>query len=234
VRSRLRAVVTSLVWSVSKHLVSHSSRNDVLVVTEYPKCGGSWIAKTAASSLGLPYVGGGMFLPLIPCVLRTHWKPNASLAPALFVVRDVRDVMVSLFHHRVKNMARTPRRAAQFQQEFDGPLSIDAISEQLKGFMVIEFSDPRYGAHFNWTEFVAAATSVVEGGSKAAIVRYEDALENPVKALDVALSQLGMPPEKSRLACRRPPSCVAPNTVAGAMSSTATAQNSSLTNAMKS
>ena len=140
-----------------------------------------------------------MFLPLIPCVLRTHWKPNASLAPALFVVRDVRDVMVSLFHHRVKNMARTPRRAAQFQQEFDGPLSIDAISEQLKGFMVIEFSDPRYGAHFNWTEFVAAATSVVEGGSKAAIVRYEDALENPVKALDVALSQLGMPPEKSRL-----------------------------------
>lgn len=197
--SRLLAIATSLVWQISKTLVSRSTRNNVLVVTEYPKCGGSWLAKSAASSLGLPYVGGGIFLPLISCVLRTHWKPDAALSPAVFVVRDVRDVMVSLFHHRVTNMARTPRRAAQYQQQFGVPLSTDAIGEQLKGFMEIEFSDPRYGAHLNWTEFVKAAVAVVDGGSKVAIVRYEDALEDSLRVLDAALKQLGMPPEQTRL-----------------------------------
>jgi len=191
---RLNRLLTSVCWELSHWITVARGDESVITVCEYPKAGGTWVAKSIAAAADLPYVGSGFFLPLIPAVVRTHWPPSRRLAPCVFVVRDVRDVMVSLFHHRCRNMQRTPQRAKQFQKLFGEELSVDKIVQQLPGFIEIEFSDPRYGANMNWSQYTEYVTSLINSPEKGkvALVRYEEMLTDPVSVLEKTLDILSI------------------------------------------
>ena len=184
--------VQSMMWALGRHIVMRDQKGQVLTVIEYPKGGGTWVAKCLATSLNLPFVGSGKFLPLIPCVIRTHWRPDPKLAPGVLVVRDPRDVMVSLFHHRARNINRTPVRRKQFEELFGEVISPEKIQEQLSGFIELEFEDPRYGAHQNWSDYAKdAAAAVGNSGGRIKVVKYEDMVSTPVTTLQSVLSELG-------------------------------------------
>jgi len=194
IKSGINRVAVSLCWEIGRYIALIRQDSSVLTVCEYPKAGGTWIAKSIATATDLPYVGSGYFLPLIPSVIRTHWAPSKRLSPCIFVVRDVRDVMVSLFHHRCKNMHRTPKRNKQFLAYFGEKLEPGKIREQLPGFVEIEFSDPRYGAHMNWGQHSAAVVSILDASesSNVALLHYEDMLDNPAAALSAVFESLSI------------------------------------------
>lgn len=189
---KLKNKIISVAWEMNRILLSRSKGDSVVTVCEYPKGGGTWIAKMCATSLGLPYIGNGLFVPLVPCVIRTHWSPDARITPCIIVVRDVRDVMVSLFHHRVRNIENTPRRATQYADKLGEALNVDSIVSQLPGFMEIEFKDPRYGSHQNWVEYINKSIAISSSTGKGVVlVRYEDVLSKPIDTLYDAMTSIG-------------------------------------------
>lgn len=191
-RIRLEKLATNAAWRLGRKIVSRSNSNSVVTVCEYPKSGGTWIAKNISTALNLPYVGNGAFLPLIPCVIRTHWNADKNLAPLVVVVRDVRDVMVSLFHHRLRNMDNTPARKHQYNTLLGEPLAKEKIREQLAGFMSIEFDNPRYGARKNWSDYTREMLALTSDNTAlVSVIKYEDALQDTAGELARVLEEIG-------------------------------------------
>lgn len=187
-------IANSLLWQLGRIYLSLARDHRVITVVEYPKGGGTWVGKLLATCLDIPFVGGGKYLPLIPSVIRTHWPVSPRIKPCVVIVRDPRDVMVSLFFHRIRNMGNTPGRKKQFEKIFPGGLSADHISSQLSKFIELEFDDPRYGAHINWSEFVDSAIKEIndeDGMDSIVLVKYEDMISRPVDTLSSTLSCFG-------------------------------------------
>ena len=82
-------------------LVHYLSRYIPLVlVTEYPKSGGTWLGQLISGYLGIPFPRNRVPTPQ-RCLLHGHYRPSQHLShiPGIvWLARDGRDVMVSLYH----------------------------------------------------------------------------------------------------------------------------------------
>ena len=193
-QQKITSLARNAAWRFGEDIVKRSKKNNVVTVCEYPKSGGTWLAKNIATALNLPFIGNGVFIPILPCVIRTHWNADTQLAPAVLVVRDVRDIMVSLFHHRLRNIANTPKRKQQYDEAFGESLQLKKIKEQLPEFMKIEFDNPRYGSKANWSEHTRKVLSVSKNKeAQTSLIKYEDALNNANSELDRVLKEIGKP-----------------------------------------
>lgn len=122
-----------------------------IVLTEYPKSGGTWLSQMLSTALGIPYprnrwprINGSMLIH--GCYLR-------SRAPQRTVVlwRDCRDVMVSFYYHL---FYEKPITSARYSQELKAELKIDDvadISTNLPRFIQWCFTKGYPG--FNWNHF---------------------------------------------------------------------------------
>lgn len=187
--------IPNLAISVSAKLNSHWYRHlgfqDRLVtVNEYPKSGGTWFAKLLATVIELPFVDRIIGPPSFPCVMRTHWTPRKEFRPAVYIIRDGRDVMTSLFHHRCKNIHFTPKLKRNFYEEYGEDLNVDRIDSQLSRFIDFEHSHNRYGAQCSWSEYTEKALEAVEYGQKSVLLKYEDLLEDPIQSVSVTIAKL--------------------------------------------
>jgi hypothetical protein len=171
---------------VTGYLVVSSERMRI-VVTEYPKSGGSWLVSMLGSALLLPkrdiYVGDGFALFDIrkhpwyehassyglpeSCVIKSHELPGSSAItfPAQFVhmVRDGRDVVVSKYF---------------FEKEF---CVLNGIYERFD----ISFDDYVLQVAKEWRNYVFAW---LEAGTQTH--KYEDFLRDPVNALQTLIAGL--------------------------------------------
>jgi len=69
-----------------------------LIVTEYPKSGGTWFSEMISEYLGLPFPRNR--LPkLQSCILHGHYRYFPTMKDVFVVFRDGRDVMVSFYFH---------------------------------------------------------------------------------------------------------------------------------------
>ena len=88
--------------------------------SEYPKAGGTWFGKMAAEILQLPYPEHNAFPTGCPCVLHNHWHWAPGLKPAFYLRRDGRDVMVSLYFHRIRELqAQSPVAVRRFGKRYE-------------------------------------------------------------------------------------------------------------------
>ena len=71
-------------------------RADVYVC-EFPKSGGSWVTALATDLLR----ESGRTRP---AVMHVHWRQRPLYRPAVYVLRDGRDVVVSLYFHHVRHL----------------------------------------------------------------------------------------------------------------------------------
>lgn len=161
-----------------------------IVVSEYPKSGGTWIVSMLGDALGLPkrdicvgddyrafdvrqhpwYTGAASLGLTESCVIKSHELPNSPLLtfPAQFIhlVRDGRDVVVSKYFYErdfcVKNL---------IYQQFDMPF--DEYLPKVAG---------------EWREYVLAWLD-----ESPCFCRYEDFLQNPISSLQKVLEKLGTP-----------------------------------------
>jgi Sulfotransferase domain len=67
-------------------------------VCEFPKSGGSWVTHLTRDLLTASAHGRE------PLVLHPHWSYRETYRPALYVLRDGRDVVVSMYFHHVRHL----------------------------------------------------------------------------------------------------------------------------------
>jgi len=99
-------------------------------VMEFPRSGGSWVRRmtsdllvtgepaSATNSVGTLAAARRIAARVAdarmterPYVIRDHWRHGAHLRPAIYVVRDGRDVVVSLYYYHRRELALGGRRA---------------------------------------------------------------------------------------------------------------------------
>lgn len=160
-----------------------------IVVTEYPKSGGTWVVSMLGDALRLPkrdiyvrdgfrafdisrhpwYVGATSLGLTEDCVIKSHERPQSPQLdfPAHFVhlVRDGRDVVVSKYF---------------YDTEFSVANGIRSTFE------------PDFGAYLRrvtteWRDYVLSWQAALPG-----YYRYEDCLENPGEVLHRLLTDLGL------------------------------------------
>lgn len=166
--------------SLASRWMSQTPLSRVVLVEEFPKSGGTWVAKILAQSLGVPYVEDSLVPVVRPSVLRVHWVPAAGGAVRLPLVRDGRDVMVSLFHHRIRRLQLDPVSNRTQASRFREPLDASRIREQMPWFIETEFDEPTHGVRLSWSNYVLRQLGSGEGGP---LVRYEDMLNDPVAVI---------------------------------------------------
>lgn len=172
-----------------------------IVVTEYPKSGGTWLVSLLGDALELPkrdiYVSdahpfirgdrGSFNLRKHPwfldglnltdaCVIKSHEFPNSALInfPACFLhlVRDGRDVIVSKFF---------------YESDF---CVLNGIYEKFD----ISFDDYVPRVAVEWRNYVTAWLAI-----EVPVYKYEDLLQDPRGVLNRILTKLGHTIPDSRL-----------------------------------
>ncbi len=153
-----------------------------VLLTEYPKSGGTWLGNLLSDYLDLPFPRH-RFPGFSPSVLHGH-NPYSSRFDNRCVVlhRDGRDVMVSLYYHLLfNNQFNNPA----FVQEMRQRLPFHDYDDIQSNFMqFLEYiQNNRFSSYkTTWQEFVLGYAD-----KPVLMVRYEDLLEHPVETLTPVL-----------------------------------------------
>lgn len=149
---------------------------NAIVLTEYPKSGGSWISQMLSASLGIPYTRNR--LPVLGdqilhgCFLKVH-----SNIDTVVVWRDGRDTMISYYYHMMFDKALTSAMAGKRLRSQLNVTDPHNLEKYLPRF--IEWACSGGYPRFSWSEFV----KTWYGKETVAFTSYESCLENSHKEL---------------------------------------------------
>jgi len=162
-----------------------------LLVNEYPKSGGSWIAGMLSEALGIPFPRN-RHPTLRRCVLHGHVMPGPRRPRRVIVWRDGRDVMVSWYHHCMfrnekENADLVARTRAQLR--FPNP---ENVRENLPTFIDYAFHEQEHPG-FSWSTFVDAWLD----DEPSVQTSYEAMRNDPVGELGRLLSSLDLSADRT-------------------------------------
>lgn len=172
-------------------LVNTVSRwNDSVLLVEYPKSGGTWLGQLISSYLDIPFPRNR--LPgLSRSLFHGHYRPNDTILrnrKIVFLVRDGRDVLVSLYHHQLiwndKNKLNT--KDVLYHRKQTGFEDFEDIGTNIGKFMDYTYNTkPNKLQHFtymgNWFNFNKAwinAMNTSKYKEHIYLVHYEDLLND--------------------------------------------------------
>ena len=125
-----------------------------IVVTEYPKSGGTWVSQMLAAYLDIPHPRNRL-PPRRRCVVQGHFMDAAGANDIVVVWRDGRDVTVSYYYYA---LLETPTTRSSWTQMHRRRLGIDDVHDvqrYLPRFIEYCFtSGPVRG--MTWTSFADA------------------------------------------------------------------------------
>lgn len=138
-------------------------RHSHMLVVEYPKSGGTWLGQIVAAMSGLPFPRNTM-PNAEPSVYHGHYPAAENLVkfPHVFwLVRDPRDVMVSLYYHWVVGNDKTKQYEpgnVPYHRANLGFADIQDVRANLPEFINYAFTHrPSRWKHFtfmgSWTSF---------------------------------------------------------------------------------
>ncbi|EAR16566.1 MULTISPECIES: sulfotransferase domain-containing protein [Robiginitalea] len=185
--------------------------NDSVLIVEYPKSGGTWLGQLVSAYLGLPFPRNRM-PALGSSVFHGHYLPTGRIPSnkkILFLVRDGRDVMISLYYHQLiwNEKNKLNPKDVIYHRNKTGFENFEDIKYNLRAFIDYAFmSKPSKWQQFtymgNWAEFNRAWLREMEHGSENIyLVKYEDLLHDTFGTVSKLLKeQLGVSHiEKERL-----------------------------------
>jgi hypothetical protein len=163
-------------------------------VSEFPKSGGTWVARMVGDYLQLPFPQLTVFPLGFRCVVQNHWTHHPKLQRVFYVYRDGRDVMTSYFFERIR-VARHSDRAGRERvgRIYERVLGKDYDSEDsvrlLPKFIEFEFARPGRGSRVNWRDHIESWYDPPHR-RHIAYLSYEALLHDCVGSLSRALEQI--------------------------------------------
>jgi hypothetical protein len=188
----------------------------------FPKSGTTWICRMFASYHALPWFNMDDLVLGFNGVRHHHWDYHPSLADSVYVLRDGRDVMVSVYMNMVKgylarsaalddlgtrsavkwlaqNGGRFARIAKRFHRLYGGQFDPMNTADNLPRFIESELQEPiiieaKRPWHLHVRRWLDNSGSVI-------IVRYEDMLDEPESTLETLIRQYtNQEPDKADVA----------------------------------
>ncbi len=181
------------------------------LVTEYPRSGGTWLSQLLSTYLCIPFPRNEM-PALKESVFHGHYRPARGfnrLRQIYWLVRDGRDVLVSLYHHYLiwneKNIKHPAdvlyhRKKLEFERYEDVRTNLPDFMEFIfthTPSRLVKFTHPGDWATFNraWLEQAAI------NEERIVRLRYEDLLgDTPGELARILAQTLGGPPDAARVA----------------------------------
>lgn len=174
-------------------------------VSEYPKSGGTWLAKMVGDYLQVPFPRNSVFPIGCRAVILNHWHYDARFRRAAYLYRDGRDVLTSFFFHRLRVAQRSPQPASGRVRRHLTVLFGKDYEEQPIGSLLARFVDhelqrPSLGSRLSWNHHVTDWYAPRER-PHVVYLRYEDLVTDAATTLAVTLERLtGEPAEPARVA----------------------------------
>lgn len=173
-----------------------SSINKSIILVEYPKSGGTWLGQLLSNYFKIPFPRN-KFPELKRMLYHGHYKPIYNIKTnkkIVFLVRDGRDVMVSLYYHHLlwndKNKLH-PKDVHYHRKNvpFD---DYENVKQNMKAFINYTFNaNPSRFKHFthtgNWNDYNESWLKQKEISNNIYLVRYEDLLEDTYKTVEKML-----------------------------------------------
>lgn len=142
--------------------------SDHVLVNEYPKSGGSWMAQMLGEALEMPFPRNR--LPTFgSAIMQGHYLGSSGLRRKVVVWRDGRDVAVSWYYHFVVGHELTSRRANAIVRELTGYREDESDEVNFRRALSHFLEHPRF-PQFTWAEFADRWANA----SDCVHVRYED------------------------------------------------------------
>ncbi len=156
-----------------------------VVVTEYPKSGGTWLSQMLSAAIGVPYPRNR--LPLLkPQIIHGCYQKVHANTDTIVVWRDGRDIMVSFYYHL---MFEKPITSSKYSNNLKRDLRISDphdIKTNLARFVRWSFEGGYPG--YAWSDFVKTwhgDTRCYQTSYEAILLDPQSELENVLKYLSV-------------------------------------------------
>ena len=162
-----------------------AERLSLILVTEYPKSGGTWAAQMLSEYTGLPFPRNRP-PRLEACILHGHRAYHPSFRNVCVVLRDGRDVVVSAYYHMLFENEKNDHRFVRSNRKRLGFRDFDAIEDNLPRFIEFLFTQrTNLFYNFTWSEFVRGWHD-----KDVAFLRYEKMRSDPVSEMGTAIVRL--------------------------------------------
>lgn len=128
-------------------------------VSEYPKSGGTWVARMVSDYLQLPFPQRTIFPLGFRCIIHNLWTYHPNLCRVFYLYRDGRDVMTSYFFDRIRDARHSDRGARQrlgrkYERLLGKNYDPQDSARLLPRFIEFEFAHPGRGSRVNWRDHV--------------------------------------------------------------------------------
>lgn len=145
----------------------------------YPKSGNSWIAQQLADYLQVPLPSQSIMPIGCDAVIQSHYAPSRVRDRGVYVLRDGRDVMVSLYYFLSWDIPAGdhPRLTSRQRQLYPGLVNKEDIKANLPAFIERQMRSPTASMGKNWGEHYKAYHR--RGNRGLFLLRYEKLLTDP-------------------------------------------------------
>ena len=153
-------------------------------VTEYPRSGGTWIAHLLSDYLQIPFPKNSIVPLGFSCVIHNHWGYSKRLHLPVYVVRDGRDVAVSMMFYAMRRV----QYENYYARRFPSLLNINKTQYKNNFYNYLkEWFESPVGCRKNWANHVKDWLY----RKKVVLVKYEDFKRDTSSALKKLLLDLG-------------------------------------------
>lgn len=173
-------------------------KNDSILVVEYPKSGGTWLGQLVSEYFKIPFPRN-QFPTTKRSLVHGHYLPKNRITKnkkIILLVRDGRDVMVSLYYHQLiwneKNKLN-PNKVEYYRREA-GFEDVENVKENMSAFIDFSFTHrPSKLQHFtyqgNWYEFNKAWLDEMAANHNVFLITYEELLSDTCEAMRRLLTE---------------------------------------------
>ncbi len=167
-----------------------SEKLGLVLVSEFPKSGGTWLCQMLSYYLELPFPRNRM--PAFEkSIMHGHNYYSRSFRKPIFLIRDGRDIMVSLYHHLYIGH-QISRQSALKKFRSQAPFcDFENIKENMPAF--IDYTFTRYklnGQKMNWKNI----TDSFLDKPNVTLVKYEHLLNNTFGEMELVLKKISDAP----------------------------------------